>query len=107
MDTLIVQPKHFPKLITNTLNVSIIMGLLFSQHIFEGPPILAQEQFKIANSAIVSPILNTVNLEKNIKEQITLEEQTKNFNEEVKRKYKTGTIIDIDRGVKHIKLTKY
>lgn len=107
MDTLIVQPKHFSKLITNTLNVSIIMGLLFSQHIFEGPPILAHEQFTIANSAIVSPLLNSVNLEKNIKEKLTIEEQTQNFNEEIRQKYKKGVIIDVDKGVKHIKLIKY
>lgn len=107
MDTLILQTKHFPKLIANTLNVSIVMGLLFSQHIFEGPPILAQEQFKIANSAIVSPLFNSVNLEKNIKEKLTIEEQTKNFNEEIRQKYKTGVITDVDKGVKHIRLTKY
>lgn len=107
MDTLIVQPKHLPKIITNTLNVSIVMGLLFSQHIFEGPPILAHEQFTIANSAIVSPLLNSVNLEKNIKEKLTIEEQTQNFNEEIRQKYKKGVIIDVDKGVKHIKLIKY
>lgn len=107
MDTLIVQPKHLPKLITNTLNVSIIMGLLFSQHIFEGPPILANEQFTIAHSAIVSPLLDSVNLEKNIKEKLSIEEQTKNFNEEIRHKYKKGVIVDVDKGVKHIKLTKY
>lgn len=107
MDTLILQPKTFPKLITNTLNVLIIAGFLFSQHIFEGPPISAQEQFKIANSAIVSPILNSVNLEKNINERLTSEQQTQNFDEQIKRKYKTGIIIDVDKGVKLIKLTKY
>ena len=83
------------------------MGLLFSQHIFEGPPISAQEQFKIANNAIVAPILNSVNLEKNIKEKLTIEEQTQNFNEQIKQKYKTGVITDVDKGVKHIKLLKY
>lgn len=107
MDTLIVQPKHLPKLITNTLNVSIIMGLLFSQHVFEGLPILAQEQIKIANNAIVSPILNSVTLGKNIAEKLTLEQQTQNFNEEIRQKYKTGVITDVDQGIKHIKLVKY
>jgi len=107
MDTLITQPKDLQRIITNTLNVSIVLGLLFSQHIFEGPPISAQEQFKIANSAIVSPILNSINLEKNIKEKLTLEEQTQNFNEEIRQKYKTGVITDVDKGVKHIKILKY
>lgn len=107
MDTLIVPQKHVPKLIANTLNVSIIMGLLFSLHIFEGPPLSAQEQFKIANSLIVSPILNGVNIEKNIKEKLTIEERTQQFNEEIRQKYKTGVITDVDQGVKHIRLLKY
>lgn len=107
MDTIILQPKHLSKLIANTLNVSIVMGLLFSQHIFEGPPILANEQFTIANSAIISPFLDSVNLEKNIKEKLSIEEQTKNFDEQTRQKYKTGVIVDVDKGVKHIRLTKY
>lgn len=106
MDTLILQPKHLSKLIANTLNISIVMGLLFSQHIFEGPPIVAKE-LTIANNAIVSPFLNSANLERNIKQKLTIEEQTQNFNEEVRKKYKTGVITDVDKGVKHIKLTKY
>lgn len=110
MDTLIVQPKLLPKLIANTLNVSIVMGLLFSQHVFEGPPIFANE-LTIANNAIVSPLITTlpspilsgINLQRNI----SIEEQNKIFNETIRRKYKQGTIIDVDRGVKLIKLVKY
>jgi len=109
MDTLTLQPKHFSKLIANTLNVSIVMGLLFSQHIFEGPPIFAQEL--IANNAIVSPLVaplfGSITLERHISEKLSIEEQTKNFNEEIRRKYKSGVIVDVDRGVKHIKFTKY
>lgn len=107
MDTLTLKPEHFPRIIANTINVSIIMGLLFSQHIFEGPPILASEQLTIANNAIVSPLLNTVTLEKNIREKLSIEEQSQKFNEEVKKKYRGGVIIDVDKGVKHIKLVKY
>lgn len=107
MDTFIVPDKHLPRLIVNALNVSIIISLLFLQHVFESPPILAQERVKIANGALVSPILDSVGLEKNITEQITIEERTQKFNEEIKRKYKAGVIIDVDKGVKHIKLLKY
>ncbi len=106
MDTLVLRQKFIPRLVANTLNVSIVVGLLFAQHVFEGPPIQAGE-LTIANNAIVSPILNSVNLEKNIKDKLTNEEQTKNFNEQMKKKYKTGVIIDVDRGVKQIKYTKY
>lgn len=107
MDTIILQPKHLPKIIVNTLNISIIIGLLFSQHVFEIAPLFANEQLTIANNAIVSPILNSASLEKNIAEKLTLEEQTQNFNEEIKKKYKNGVIINVDKGIKHIKLIKY
>lgn len=114
MDALIVQPKHLPKLIANTLNVSIVMGLLFSQHIFEGPPIFAKE-FTITNNVIASslasplasPILNGASLEKTIKDKLSIEQQSQNFNEEIRRKYKQGTITDVDKGVKRIQLIRY
>lgn len=106
MDALVVHPKYFPRLIANTLNVSIIVGLLFAQHIFEGPPISAQE-LTIANNAIVAPIFHSANLEKNIVEKLTIEQRTQKFNNDVKKKYQKGLIIDVDKGVKRIKLTKY
>lgn len=106
MDTLFVKQKTFPKLIANTINVSIIFGLLFSQHIIGVTPLLAKEQL-LVNNPIISPIINKTALEKNIVDQISLEQRTKNFNQDIKRKYKQGTIIDVDRGVKRIKLIKY
>lgn len=107
MDTLLVQPKHLPKLITNAINVSIIMGLLFSQHVFKGDPLFAHEQLTIANSAIVSPILHSTTLEKNIVEKLTTEQRVKIFDDQIKRKYKNGVIVNVDAGVKNIQLTKY
>lgn len=108
MDALLLAPtkSHFSKIIANTLNVSIIAGLLFSQHIFEGPPIFASE-LTLAHGAIVSPLFNTATLENTVTTQLTLEQKTANFNQEIRRKYKNGVIVDVDRGVKHIKLTKY
>lgn len=109
MDTLLLQQKHLPRLIANTLNVSIVIGLLFSQHILEGPPIVAQE-LTIANNAIVSPLVNPIlhsaNLEKNLTEKLSIEQQTQQFNEEIRHKYKAGVITNVDTGVKHIRLVK-
>lgn len=106
MDALILTPNRFPKLIANTLNISIIAGLLFSQHIFEGPPILAQE-LTIAHNTIVAPLLNGDTMGKNIIVQLTEEQKIQNFNQEIRQKYKNGIITDVDKGVKHIKLVKY
>lgn len=110
MDTLIVQPKNLNKLIANTLNVSIVLGLLFSQHVFEGPPIRAAE-LTIANNAIVSPltspIMHGMTFEKDIFDKLTIEQRTKIFNENIRRKYKSSVITDVDTGVKHIKMLRY
>lgn len=107
MDTLVVHRKNLPKLIVNSLNISIIVGLLFSQHILVGSPIIAQEQLTIANNAIVSPLLNSAALQKNISEELTLQQRIEKFNLEVKNKYKMGVITDVATGVKRIKLIKY
>lgn len=107
MDTLITQPNDLHKILSTTLNVSIVIGVLFSQHVFDGLPMLAQEQIKIADSAIVSPFLNSITLEKNIKEKLTTEEQSRQFDEQIRRKYKNGVISDVDLGVKRIQLLKY
>ena len=107
MDALfLTPPKNLKKIIASTLNVSIVAGLLFSQHVFEGPPIFARE-LTIANNTIVSPIMHSANLENIIVKELTLEERTQNFNQEIRRKYKNGVIVDVDRGVKHIKMLRY
>lgn len=106
MDTIFAQPKILPKVIANTINVSIILGLLFSQHVFDGAPLLAQEQLMAANP-IISPIINGTALEKNIVEQLSIEQRAKKFNQEIRKKYRQGIITDVDRGVKRIKITKY
>lgn len=110
MDALFFTPnsltKHFAKLVANTLNFSIVAGLLFSQHIFEGPPIFAHE-ITIANGAMVSPLFGSVTLENHVTKQLSIEQKTANFNQEIRQKYKNGVIVDVDKGVKHIKLLKY
>lgn len=110
MDTTILQSKDFSRLIASTLNVSIVIGLLFSQHIFEGPPIRAAE-LRLADNAIIapltSPILHSATFEKNIFDKFTIEQRTKLFNENIRRKYKNGIITDVDTGVKHIKMVRY
>jgi exopolysaccharide biosynthesis protein len=106
MDTIILQPKKYLKTITNVLNISIVIGLLFSQYFFETSPIWAKE-FIIANNSIVSPILNNTDLDKNIKKELSFEEKIQNFNNEIRQKYKNGVIKDVDLGVKHIQLIKY
>lgn len=107
MDTLILQPKISTKLIACSVYASVIVGILFSQHVFEGPPILAQDHLTIASGTIVAPILNGTSLEKDLVDKLTTEQKIAKFNAQIKKKYKNGVITDVDKGVKHIRLTRY
>jgi len=107
MDTLVLTPKKLTRLIVHTVNFCVVLGVLVAQHVFEGPPLIAQEQIKLANNTAISPIFNTVTLEANVAKQLSIEQKTKAFDEEIKRKYKTGIITEVDKGVKHIRITKY
>lgn len=106
MDTKVLQQEKFARLVTHTFSISLIAGLLFTPKVFNGPPILAQG-LTIAHGAIVSPIFDGAALENNISKELSVEQRTANFNNEIKNKYRGGTIVDIDKGVKHIKLVKY
>lgn len=107
MDTLFTQQKNTTKLITCGIYASVIVGVLFSQHIFEGPPIWAEDHLTIASGAIVAPILNGTNLEKSLVDKLTIEQRNAKFNADIRKKYKKGLITDVDKGVKHIRLTRY
>lgn len=107
MDTLFTQQKNTTKLITCGIYASVVVGVLFSQHIFEGPPLWAEDHLTIASGAIVAPILNGTNLEKSLVDKLTIEQRNAKFNADIRKKYKKGVITDVDKGVKHIRLTRY
>jgi hypothetical protein len=79
MDTLFVGTKNFSKAIISTINVSIIFGLLISQNVFSGKPIFADEALKLANGAMISPIFQGTELDKNITEKLSFEQRKENF----------------------------
>lgn len=106
MDTLIADTKKNSKLIVTALNVSIIFGMLISQHVLQIKPIFADDQITIANSAIVAPILQGTNLGKDITDKLSAEQKIQNFDAQIKRKYKKGVVFDVDKGVKRIKITR-
>lgn len=90
-----------PRLIVNL--VAIIGVVLF----FQGVSLsMVSKEFKIAHN-LVAPILDAQTFEKQLVTELTMEQKKQNFNNEVRKKYKRGAIIDVDEGVKHIKLTRY
>ena len=105
MDTLFYAANR--ERILNSFIISSIMGmLLFTQTIFINPPIYADD-IKIAQISEPSVGLDTGQIKDKILNEFSMETRAKNFDEKIKRKYPKATIVDVDSGIKHIKVTKY
>lgn len=102
MDTLILHEKFYPRLIENTINVSIIGLLVFSQCVVM--PIMADD-LKLAH--MNAPSLDTGQIKEKILNEISPERRLENFNSKIKQKYPKAAIYNVEDGVKHIKMTKY
>ena len=92
MDTLILQRPQTEKTATSIAGITIAFCLLLMQN----TGILAND---IGNLTGISPGLNY------IKEQALQKE--KSFNQDIVTKYKNLYIEEVDKGIKHIKMTKY
>lgn len=106
MDTFVFVPKKNNSAITKAVYATTILGVFLLPCIFKGVPLFAQENLKLANNVIISPFATT-QLENNIVQNMSLEEQTKKFDDEIRHKYRGGAILTLDRGVKHIRVTKF
>ena len=56
---------------------------------------------------VPTPVLDTGQASIQIMTEVSQEARAKYFDENVRKKYPKAVIVDVDRGVKHIKLTKY
>lgn len=62
---------------------------------------------RIVNGIAASPIMHGLRLEQTITSSITEENKLEEFNQQITRKYRYGTICTVTKGVKHIRMTKY
>lgn len=92
MDTLILHRPQTEKTATSIAGIGIALCLLFAQNV----GLFAKD---IGGTTGISPGLNYI---KN--KQI---EQEEIFNKEIKLKYKNAYVIEVDKGVKLVKMTKY
>lgn len=105
MDTLFYAANR-EKLIETFVNCSIIGVLVFSQAMIFNSPLFADD-IKVAQISSPALTIDTGQIKENILNEFSMETRAKNFNEKIKRKYPKATVVDVDSGVKHIKLTKY
>ena len=92
MDTMILQRPQTEKTATSVAGIGIALCLLFMQN----AGILAKD---IGGMTGISPGINY------IKEQKIHEEQL--FNQEIKTKYRNLAVTEVDKGVKHVRMTRY
>lgn len=105
MDTLFYAANR--EKILNSFIISAIMSLLvFTQTFFINPPMYAGD-IKIAHISEPSPVIDTGQIKDKILNEFSMETRAKNFDEKIRKKYPKAAIVDVDSGVKHIKVTKY
>ena len=92
MDTLILQRPQAEKTATSAAGIGIAVCLL----LFQNSGILAND---ISGITGLSPDINYIKENKIKQEQI--------FEQEIINKYANNTVYNVDKGVKHIRMTKY
>ena len=102
MDTTYLRP-NVEKLLLIGVNLALLYGLLCSQSIY-----VMAENVRIVNGIVASPLIHNIRQDSDIiTEEIKEENKLLEFNQQISRKYKNGSIYTIDDGLKHIKMTKY
>ena len=105
MNTQIIN-LNIPKVLPTAINLSIAVIMLVSiGFITSGSPPISASEIRIAQGTVSSPALEKSKIKADIK-NLSEQEQTEQFNQSVKSRYKYGLIYDIAPGIKHIKLTK-
>lgn len=107
MDTLFAAKNNYnEKLIETVVNFSIIGVLIFSQSIIFNSPLFADD-LRMAKAALVPIGINGQEIKEKVLNELSPEVRESNFNKNIKRKYPNALIKTVDKGIAHIKLTKY
>lgn len=101
MDTICSSFNH-ERLMILCANVVLVASFIFSQNSF-----VFADNIKIVNGIVSPPILNSLQLERDLDRIITEEESVSEFNAYISRKYANCKIYDVGKGIKHIKLVRY
>ena len=90
MDTLTIQRPQLEKTATSAAGIGIALCLIISQNLW----ISAQDGI-----TGISPTISYIKDREQVHEQL--------FEREIKSKYNNSSIVNVDKGVKHIKMTRY
>ncbi len=102
MDTMLLcDEKRVLNAVGIAVNFFVTAAFVVSQSVFV--PIMANDLLvKVSN-----PVLDTNQVTIQILNEVSSEARAKNFDEKIAKKFPKAAIYDVDRGIKHIKLTRY
>lgn len=83
-------------------NIVLATAFVLSQNSF-----VFADNIKIVNGIVSPPLINSIQIERNIEKISTEMSSETEFNNYIQRKYANCRIYDIDKGIKHIKLVRY
>lgn len=107
MDTLFAAKNWTKfKFIEILFYISVIVGLVFSQCLLFSSPLFADDM-RLAKANLAPVGIDTEAVKNKILNEISPEVRENNFNENIRRKYPNSLIKTVNKGIKHIKLTKY
>jgi len=94
MDTTLTQKVLLRKTATGTVGIIIAITLTFMQS-----SLISAKDLGIGNYTGLSPTLNSLILKQSEKE--------KRFNQEIINKYSNSKIVEVEKGVKHVRMIRY
>ncbi len=101
MDTIYSRLSH-ERLLILCANVILITSFVLSQNSF-----VFADNIKIVSGIVSPPLINSIQIEKNLSKMISEEDNEAKFNEYISKKYANCNIATVSKGIKHIKLVRY
>lgn len=102
MNTFILHQPKITKLLIIVINLTLAaLGLILLQNLLS-----FATEIKLAHNVLLPPIIQK-DTTKTIIDAYTIEDRLKTFDTQMKTKYKRGVTTNVDKGVVHVKMTKY
>ncbi len=83
-------------------NVLLVTSLILSQNSF-----VFADNIKIVSGIVSPPMINAIQIERNLEKIKTEEQSEAEFNQYINKKYANCRVYSVDKGIKHIKLVRY
>ena len=107
MDTLYAAKKWSNlRFVEILLYISAVWALLMSQSFLFNTPLFADD-LRFATATLAPVGLSIEQIKYEMETQYSTEAQEQKFNENIRKKYPNSLIKTVDKGIKHIKLTRY